>query len=411
MREDPFATIVEEGQGTAVLHRESTFPKIRANEQGEAELVFEQQLRYQPLKPLGMGAIGEVDLVQDNDIRRAVARKKIRKDKKKDLQVMRFIEEVQIVGQLEHPNIVPIHDVGVDEEGDYFFTMKYVEGETLKQIIQKLKDGDPAAHLTYTFERRTQIFLEILRGVAFAHRAGYIHRDLKPDNIMIGQYGEVMVMDWGSAKKIRKTSSTSEHDAQFLKNAAQTFAHTSNISGDWEDRVFRTQKGALVGTPAYMSPEQAYGLNDELDERSDVYSLCVVFFEFLNLQHYLVNKRTIEELFNGIVSEPAVDSESLSHPHQGPVPRELCFFLREGLQKSRERRFRSVDEMIVILQATTEGRICIHCPSTFFKRAAQELGRYLDNHRVLGVVWIGIALSLMLAGVLQSGFWIWALLT
>src|SRR5690606_23290345 len=117
--------------------------------------------------------------------------------------VARFIDEVRTVGSLEHPNIVPIHDVGVDEDGSLFFVMKYVEGETLASIIEKLAKGDRECHSRYNCEARLDVFTGRLRARQYAHGQGLVHRDIKPENLMIGRYGEVVVMDWGIAHAIR----------------------------------------------------------------------------------------------------------------------------------------------------------------------------------------------------------------
>ena len=385
--------------------RTTILPRIQSDQQGKPVLVQEITERYEKMRRLGAGAVGEVSLVKDNDIRRLVAMKRIKGDKKEAAYLMRFIEEVQTVGQLEHPNIVPIHDVGLDQDGQYYFTMKYVQGETLERVIQKLRKGVPGYRERYSFERRTQIFVEILHAIRFAHEQGYIHRDLKPANIMVGEYGEVQVMDWGIAKRIHKGRRAPLNLAG-NEGALRTF-ETLHIPTDglhWQERVFQTQHGDIIGTPAYMSPEQI--LAAELDERSDVYALVALFYEFVNLQHYMAGKASLPELLHGILNEKPLDSEKITQPHQGPVPREICFFLRKGLEKQPEDRYQSAEEMIQLLQGNLEGKICVHCPSTFLKRVSHGFGHYLDNHRVLGVVWFGLVLLVFGFGVAQLGIWL-----
>src|SRR5262249_26554491 len=160
----------------------------------------------------------------------------------------RFVEEIRTIGRLEHPNIVPIHDVGVDERGDYYFVMKFVDGETLESIIDKLAAGDRAYHAKFGFERRVQIFLALLEAVRFAHTRGIVHRDIKPANVMVGAYGEVVLMDWGIAKSL--------HGDSVPEETPRPLVHAS---GSRRGTLFETQLGQLVGTPAYMSPEQARG--------------------------------------------------------------------------------------------------------------------------------------------------------
>src|SRR5262249_60463772 len=144
----------------------------------------------------------EVVLVNDRDIERQVALKRLLPELQDPALLARFVDEIRIVGRLEHPNIVPIHDVGVDELGRYYFVMKYVEGETLESIIEKLAAGDPAYVRTYSYERRIEIFLGLLHALEYAHSHGVVHRDVKPANVMVGRYGEVVLMDWGIAKPL-----------------------------------------------------------------------------------------------------------------------------------------------------------------------------------------------------------------
>src|SRR5262249_34071470 len=160
----------------------------------------------------------------------------------------RFVDEIRTVGRLEHPNIVPIHDVGVDELGRYFFVMKYVEGETLESIIDKLARKDPETTSKYTFEVRIELFLGVLHALEDAHENGIVHGDIKPANVMVGRYGEVVLRDWGIAKPIG-----AGRDPAAMADG--------EIEGDGSQRgrMYATRVGSLIGTPAYMSPEQARG--------------------------------------------------------------------------------------------------------------------------------------------------------
>ncbi|MBK6534374.1 MAG: serine/threonine protein kinase [Deltaproteobacteria bacterium] len=132
-----------------------------------------------------------------------MAIKRLRPEHANTSALLRFAQEVRTIGSLEHPNIVPVHDVGIDEEGKHYFVMKYVEGETLESVIEKLQAHDPATERRFPIEARAQLFLGILRAVQYAHARGIIHRDIKPANIMVGPYGEVMLMDWGLARPVR----------------------------------------------------------------------------------------------------------------------------------------------------------------------------------------------------------------
>ena len=174
--------------------RTTVLPRVEG-EGGQVHLHAESKLRYEPLKLLGAGGMGEVVLVEDQDIARRVAVKRLLPELTHPSVLARFVDEIRTVGRLEHPNIVPIHDVGIDDLGRYFFVMKYVEGDTLESVIEKLAARDPVTLARYSFEQRIELFLGVLHALEYAHEHGVVHRDIKPANVMIGRYGEVVLMD------------------------------------------------------------------------------------------------------------------------------------------------------------------------------------------------------------------------
>ena len=192
--------------------------------------------KYTFVKELGRGGMGTVYLAKDRDLDRLVAIKILNTpDITEDLR-NRMIREAQIIARLEHPGIVPVHDVGTLPDGRIYYAMKYVRGSRLDEYSAPLRD-------------RLRKFQSVCDAVAFAHAHGVIHRDLKPQNIMIGSFGEVLVLDWGVAK-IREDPRPSA--------------------------AYQTSDGTVIGTRNYMSPEQARGEVDQLDERADIYSLGAV---------------------------------------------------------------------------------------------------------------------------------------
>jgi len=271
-------------------------------------LVAQGQRRFSLVRQLGVGGLGEVIGAEDNDIGRKVALKKLRPDMKSDATLARFVEEIRTVGKLEHPNIIPIHDVGMDEAGDYYFVMKYVDGETLEAVIEKLVAGDAEYHRRYTSERRVQLFMGVLEAVAFAHSQGVIHRDIKPANIMVGPFGEVVLMDWGIAKTMRD-------------GADDSLLPKMEGEGVGRKRLFETQIGTVIGTPAYMAPEQARG--DKVDERTDVYALSVLFYELLTLDHYLAGHETLDAMIAGVLNVEPPMALMVKSPHQPSVSADL----------------------------------------------------------------------------------------
>ncbi|CAN5371852.1 hypothetical protein BH09MYX1_BH09MYX1_22700 [soil metagenome] len=348
-------------KGTIV--RTTVLPRIDAAS-GVPTIVDDTRERYVAGKLLGEGGVGEVVRATDNDIARPVAIKRIRSQVKSAATMLRFVEEIRTIGQLEHPNIVPIHDVGVDENGDYFFVMKYVEGETLEQIIEKLAAGDPAYHAKYTVAHRIQIFLGILDAIAHAHTRGFIHRDIKPANVMVGAHGQVMVMDWGIAKRVGAPDTAAMFEA--------------NVGAG--TRLHQTAIGALIGTPAYMAPEQARG--EAATEKSDIYSLSVLFFELLTLKHYLDDCTTLDTMLDGVKHRIPPIAGRVPSAHQRPTPMDLSWYLKAGRAKDPSERFASVDAMIERLHLRAQGIIPIQCHITFAKSMVGKTMRVVDRYPV-----------------------------
>lgn len=257
---------------------------------------------------LGRGSIGVVHVALDRDIGREVAIKRPR-DPKDAESIAKFIEEAQITGQLEHPNIVPVHELGLDTEGRPWLAMKRLSGETLLAKIErwkrKTRRGIRPEHLGNTLD----IFKKICDAIAYAHAHGVIHRDLKPENVMLGEFGEVMVVDWGLAKPLfaHEPPASRTAGARVVTTARQ-FAHSGKA----------TVAGMICGTPAYMPPEQARG--HAVTERSDIFALGAVLYHLL----------TFEPPYSGRTTEAvllkAAQHQMLSPRVRSPnrrIPREL----------------------------------------------------------------------------------------
>jgi eukaryotic-like serine/threonine-protein kinase len=363
----PPASAAAAAGGTTVGARTTVLPRVQVVGD-RPELVQDQRRRFEILKQLGEGGAGEVLAATDNDIGRKVALKKIRGEVLSAEALARFVEEIRTIGRLEHPNIIPIHDVGIDEHGDYYFVMKLVDGETLETIIDKLRAGDAEYHRQYPFERRVQIFHGLLEAVAFAHAQGTVHRDIKPANVMVGRFGEVLLMDWGIAKCIRE-------GGRGIDDAVCPQPVPPAVDSS---HMVQTQLGALIGTPLYMSPEQARG--EPVDERSDVYSLSALLWEFLFLRHYLEGCRTIDEVLEGVKTRQVAISTAQDHPGQPTVPMDLRWYLKRGLEKDPDRRYASAQAMIERLDRRAEGLIPIQCHITFAKRVTTTWVRLIDRH-------------------------------
>jgi serine/threonine protein kinase len=352
--------------------RTTVLPRIEI-EGEQAQLVFDGKERFEKIRLLGEGGLGEVIGAHDHDIGRKVAIKRLKADVRSPAALARFVDEIRTVGRLDHPNIIPIHDVGMDENGDIYFVMKYVDGETLESIIEKLAAGDRQYHKHYTFERRVEIFRAILEALAFAHDKGFVHRDIKPANVMIGKFGEVLLMDWGIAKSLRD-------GAPELPLVPTASGQPLQATPRGTARVFETQLGSLIGTPLYMSPEQASGL--PTDERSDAYSACMLLFELLYLHHPYQDKNSLDEVLEAVRKEP-IGFGSRFGDVQPPVPAELMWFLKHGLKKDPAERYPSIRAMMDVLDRRADGEICVDCPVTLMKKASMRSTKLIDTHPFL----------------------------
>lgn len=231
--------------------------------------ILEHAARYDGASLLGQGGMGEVHLVHDRWIGRDVAMKKLRSSALAHPELeKRFLREASIQGQLEHPNIVPVYDLGVDEQNKPFFTMRRLGGQTLDGILTKLRLGDPETCQAFSRHRLLTTFVAVCHAMEFAHARGVIHRDLKPANIMLGGFGEVYVLDWGIAKL------TGSPDVLTDEESIEQIAHY----------IHQTRIGTALGTAGYMAPEQHGTSPTPHTPQSDVYALGAILYELVTLE-------------------------------------------------------------------------------------------------------------------------------
>ena len=326
------------------------------------ELRERQSHKYDLSKMIARGGMGAVLDVKDHCIGRHVAMKVMLKDQQSPEGVLRFIEEAQVTGQLEHPAIVPVHELGVDPSGTVFYTMKYVQGRTLKDVLEKIRDGDIETIEKYSLVELLSVFLRVCDAIAFAHSRKVIHRDLKPENIMLGEYGEVLVVDWGLAKLMG--------ESELEQNANASSPNKSLYSDRQMDisDLTRTMDGQVMGTPAFMPPEQATGRTLDIDYRSDIYALGGVLYNILTLSPP-VRGQSLSDILNkvalGDITHPTkVGKDKLKneetpvkllHCQKLKVPESLAAVAMKALAKRRENRYPVVQEMQHDVQSYLNG--------------------------------------------------------
>jgi eukaryotic-like serine/threonine-protein kinase len=291
--------------------------------------------KYKFMRSIGFGGMKAVLQVSDKDTTRKVAMAIIPDfDDRPKSDVNRFIREARITARLEHPNIVPIHDIGTDVNGSPYFTMKYLRGHSLAVALKKLNEGDPEALAKHTLPRLLRTFVKVANGIAFAHSKQIIHLDLKPENIHLGEFGEVLILDWGLAKFIGR-----EDEFEDVSKIPDQFTEIS-----LETQSMMTLDGVAKGTPGYMAPEQAAGKNREKDERTDIYALGCTLYAILTFENPLSNRKDIRKMLHDTVVGNIESPSQLKNPKRAIPPRleRICLKAMDVLP---EDRYQSVSEL------------------------------------------------------------------
>ncbi len=344
-------------------------------------IVPEHPGRYQPVdgaSDLGRGGIGRVLLVYDRNLDREVALKELLPDQKRagesnpSLATARFLREAQITGRLEHPSILPVHELGKRADGTLYYTMKLVRGRTLGRALADCLAG----------KERLQLlphFVDLCQAVAYAHDRGVVHRDIKPHNVMLGEFGETILLDWGLAKIKGGTE---------LFTPAESAGVIDAPAGDPE----LTGSGTMLGTPAYMSPEQAAGELDEVDERSDIWSLGAVLYTILTGET-LTHTPSAEFEADTVVDAVAQGQWAGAQVKVG-VSGELASICQKALNYDKDLRYARAKDLAADVQAfLTGGQVSAYEYATW-----ELVKRFAAKHKLPLLLSSLVAVLLIVAG-------------
>ena len=352
------------------------------------------EFHYEILGTAGKGGMGTVHIAKDTELLRRVALKELSPEADTSAGARtRFLREVQITAQLDHPNIVPVYALEIAPGGTPAYTMKFVEGRTFHSLLNEARDffeSGKQPDETRSVAARLEHFLKVCDAIAYAHDKGVIHRDLKPANLMLGRHNEVYVMDWGLCRVLRQFDEERKDAGQPEKSVVMS---TPDISGSASE----TQIGDVVGTPKYMSPEQAQGRNRELDARSDQCALGLILFEMVTLNPPYDGRSAYEVLVNAAAGR----RRPIVHAHlRRPIPRDLRAIIERATALSPDQRYADVAEMAADLRRCLRGEAVHAAPDNVWQRMQRAIAR--NRQRVL----TGI-LSLIAVAAIAIGGLLW----
>ena len=354
------------------LHEEKTRQKIleKNNQQPRNNRTDSKKGyigRYKLISVLGKGGVGTVYLVLDEQLNREVAMKVIHQNLLKDeVACMRFREEGQIASQMQHPNIIPIYEMGELDDGRLYFTMERIKGHTLKDYIRSLYTSNDSSNVTLS--RLMSIFVAACRAIAHVHSHGVIHRDLKPSNIMIDDNGETLVVDWGLAKSI-----SDKEDIYTVRD-------------DFEDSL--TEVGSVEGTPSFMAPEQAIGDTGNIGFEADVYSLGAILYTILSGEQPFGNGMPIQVL-RRVLTEPIpiLDLKEISENNgRYDVGEDLINIVTKSMSKEPTERYSNAGEMLRELRSWRFADERQKSAELWILKAKRVAGRRIDLQKKKAVL-------------------------
>ncbi|AKF03823.1 WD40 repeat domain-containing serine/threonine protein kinase [Sandaracinus amylolyticus] len=345
-----------------------------------APLLVEHPGRYRRESEIGRGGMGRVVLVSDAHLGREVAMKELLAHGHGEGAahsvgaVARFLREARVTGQLEHPGIVPVHELGRRADGTLYYTMKRIRGRSLASVLKDASGRDERLKLISSFR-------DVCQAIAYAHSRGVVHRDLKPDNVMVGEFGETLVVDWGLAK----VRGEGDPRASEIERRVQLM----RVQGDAD--AARTIDGHAIGTPAYMAPEQARGDVAAIDERTDVWGLGAILFEILTGRPPYTGSSALDVLSR--VLEERVPRVRELEPD---APPELAAIADRALMKDPSSRYPGAAELAAEIAAYQDGGTV----RAYEYSALELVRRFVKRHRAATIATITIALSIVAASML-----------
>ena len=325
---------------------------------------------YEPLGELARGGMGAIHQIKDTTLGRTLAMKVLLDGEHAEAGMLaRFLEEAKVTAQLDHPGIVPVHELGVDDRGRVYFTMKLVKGEDLRHVLRKVDRQEDGWNLT----RALNVVLRACEAMAFAHDKGVIHRDLKPANVMVGRFGEVYVMDWGLARVV----CADDPDA-----TSSQIASTARSTGDTSASPIVTQEGQIVGTPATMAPEQAEGRRDEIGPHTDVYAMGAILYRILTGSMPYLDPDSPRMTPRAVLDRVAAGPPEAVVARNPDAPAELVAICDKAMSRRISDRYRDMTALARDLRAYLEDRVVTaHATGTW-----AELRKWISRNRVVATV-------------------------
>jgi eukaryotic-like serine/threonine-protein kinase len=335
-------------------------------------------IRYVREAVAGQGGMGTVHVARDVELLRRVALKELSLEVAHDRSARsRFVREVQVTAQLDHPHIVPVYGLEVASGGRPAYAMKLIEGHTFGHLIADTRafyEKKEPPDEDHALPARLEHFLKVCDAIAYAHERGVVHRDLKPANLMVGRHNEVYVMDWGICRLMTQPAEPAHTPAPVATPGASP-ARTGSISRaevSLEASHGETAYGAIVGTPLYMSPEQAHGRHDQLDAKSDQCALGLILFELIALKRPLGGKTLAEVL----TQASSGTREPLVHAYGEKIPGELGAIVTKASAPAPADRYASVAALADDLRRFLRGDAVLARPDSAWQRAVRWIGRH-----------------------------------